>query len=438
MIYNDGYRPILGEKHPAALGLPFHEVWPEVQPQLRPLHEAILNGTSGAFFAEDLLIKVQRYATSDWEDARFTVSYSPIPDEKAPTGVGGVLVTAVETTDRVRTEEALRASEERFAGIFEQTGVGVIQCELDGRFLLVNKRYCEIVGRSVDELLTLRVPDITHPDDRESDVALRQRLVADGVPFLVEKRYLRPDGSAIWVSVNVSLMRSADGTGQQFIGVAQDITERKVAQEQQGLLVRELNHRIKNLFAITGGMIALSARSATTPKEYASNIRSRLDALAAAHDLILPSFSGEAVPLAEPKGLEMLLRRILSPYIEVRSDCSGARLIVDGPSVSLGARAVTTFALILHELATNAAKYGALSVEEGNLHVTWQCVDDALTLKWVESGGPALRGPPKSEGFGTVISNHSVREQFGGTISHKWDLKGLSVELSVPRERLNH
>src|SRR6202034_591768 len=146
--------------------------------------------------------KVQRRGISDWEDARFTVSYSPIPDEKAPTGVGGVLITAVETTGRVRTEEALRASEERFAGIFEQPGVGVIQCELDGRFLLVNQRYCEIVGRSADELLTLRVPDITHPDDRESDVALRQRLVADGVPFLVEKRYLRPDGSEVWVSVN--------------------------------------------------------------------------------------------------------------------------------------------------------------------------------------------------------------------------------------------
>jgi len=437
MIYNDGYRSILGDKHPAALGLPFHEVWPEVQPQLRPLHEAILNGTSGAFFAEDLLIKVQRHGTSDWEDARFTVSYSPIPDDKAPTGVGGVLVTAVETTDRVRTEEALRASEERFAGIFEQTGVGVIQSELDGRFLLANKRYCEIVGRSADELLTLRVPDITHPDDRESDVVLRQRLVADGVPFFVEKRYLRPGGSAVWVNVNVSLMRSADGTRQQFIGVAQDITHRKVAQEQQGLLVRELNHRIKNLFAITGGMIALSARSATTPKEYASNIRGRLNALAAAHDLILPSFSAEGISLAEPTGLEMLLRRILSPYVEVSSDSSDARLILDGPAVPLGARTVTTFALILHELATNAAKYGALSVEEGSLRVTWQCVDNVLILKWEESGGPALRGPPQSEGFGTVISNHCVRGQFGGIVSREWDLKGLSVELSVPMERLS-
>jgi PAS domain S-box-containing protein len=438
MIYNDGYRSILGDKHPAALGLPFHEAWPEVQSQLRPLHEAILHGTSGAFFAEDLLIEVQRRGTSDWEDGRFTVSYSPVPDEIAPSGVGGVLVTVVETTGRVRTEEALRASEERFARIFEQTAVGVLQCELDGRFLLVNRRFCEIVGRTSDELLTLRVPDITHPDDRESDAALRQRLVADGVPFFVEKRYLRPDASEVWVSVNVSLMRSTDGTRQQLIGVAQDITERKIAHEQQGLLVRELNHRIKNLFAITDGMIALSARSAATPQEYASNIRGRLRALAVAHDLILPSFGGEVGALADPTSLEILLRKILSPYIEAPSDNSRARLFLDGPPVPLGARAVATFALILHELATNAAKYGALSVEDGCLRITWQCVDDVLKLKWDESGGPALHGPPQSEGFGTVISNHSVRAQFGGTLFHTWDPEGLAVELSVPMERLSH
>ena len=130
MIYNEGYRPILGEKHPWALGLPFDEVWPEVQPQLRPLHEAILGGERGAFFAEDLLLRIQRHG-GEWEDARFTISYSPIPDVSAASGVGGVLVTAVETTNRVLMEEALRASEERFAGLFRQTSVGVVQCGLD-------------------------------------------------------------------------------------------------------------------------------------------------------------------------------------------------------------------------------------------------------------------------------------------------------------------
>ncbi len=227
MIYNDGYRSILGAKHPKAFGLPFREAWPEVQTQLLPVLQPILSGTSGAYFAQDLLIKVQRRGSLEWEDARFTVSYSPVPDDTAPNGVGGVLVTAVETTNRFQTEQDLRASEERFARIFEQTAVGIIQCELDGKFLLVNKRFCEITGRTAEELLTLHVPDITHPDHWEKDTDLRQRLVADGVPFSVEKRYLRPDGSEVWVSIDVSLMRSADGTRQQLIGVAQDISKSK-------------------------------------------------------------------------------------------------------------------------------------------------------------------------------------------------------------------
>jgi PAS domain S-box-containing protein len=569
MIYNDGYRSILGARHPGAFGLPFREAWPEVQAQLQPLHHAILNGTSGAYFAEDLLIKVQRRGSSEWEDARFTLSYSPVPDDAAPNGVGGVLVTVVETTARVRTEEALRASEERFAAIFQQTGVGVIQCELDGRFLLANRRFCEIVGRSADELLASRVPEITHPDDRENDAALRRRLVADGVPFFVEKRYLRPDGSPVWVTVNVSSMQSADGTRPLLIGVAQDITTRKLAQsilrekeadlrlvldsatdgiycvdtdgvttmcntaflrmlgsgreddaidrslhdiihhthpdgspypkeqcpiyrtakdgvprhvdyelffrfdgtsfpveywvnpivrdgthqgavctfiditerrraqEQQNLLLQELNHRIKNLFAITSGMIALSARSATTPKEYAANVQGRLDALALAHELILPGTHGEIGPAAEPARLDALLRKILSPYTGTHDETDSYRLVMDGPAVALGARTVTTFALIVHELATNAAKYGSLSVEQGRLRITWICVDDLLIMKWEESGGPPLAGPPRSEGFGTLLSNHSVRSQLGGALSHQWNDAGLSVELSVPLKRLS-
>ena len=261
MIYNDGYRAILGVKHPQAFGLPFHEVWPEVQEQLRPLQMAILNGTSGAFFAEDLLIKVQRRGNLEWEDARFTLSYSPVPDDTAPTGVGGVLVTAVETTNRVRTEEALRASEERFSRIFEQTAVGIIQCELDGRFLLVNRRFCEIAGRTAEELLTLRVPDITHPDEWETDTALRRRLVADGIPFFVEKRYLRPDGSVVWVNVNVSLMRSADGTRQQLIGIAQDISERKTA--EANLRETEADLRLV-LNSATDGVYCVNTDGVTT------------------------------------------------------------------------------------------------------------------------------------------------------------------------------
>src|SRR2546423_11983071 len=106
LIYNDGYLPILGEKHPWALGVPFREAWPEVQAQLGPLHEGLLSGERESFFSEDLLLRIQRRGV-DFEDAYFTVSYSPIPDETAPTGIGGVLITAGETTKNAAAELAL-------------------------------------------------------------------------------------------------------------------------------------------------------------------------------------------------------------------------------------------------------------------------------------------------------------------------------------------
>src|SRR3984957_1883008 len=123
MIYNDGYRPILGDKHPWALGLPFREVWPEVQTELLSLHESILSGERSAFFQEDLLLRIQRHG-SQWEDARFTISYSPIPDAYAATGVGGVLITVVETTNRVQLEDTLRKSEERYRSAMHLGRIG--------------------------------------------------------------------------------------------------------------------------------------------------------------------------------------------------------------------------------------------------------------------------------------------------------------------------
>jgi PAS domain S-box-containing protein len=568
MIYNDGYRPILGDKHPRGLGVPFREAWPEVQPTLGPLHAAILAGESGAFFAEDLLLKIQRRG-AEWENARFTVSYSPIPDDTAPTGIGGVLITAVETTDRVRTEESLRASEERFAGIFRQTSVGIVQCDLEGRFLMVNNRYCEITGRAEAELASLRVADITHPADRRKTAEHLQRLVLDGAPFVVEKRYLRPDGSQVWVTNNVALTRTIDGKPENFIAIVQDvtdskgaqdalrereadlqlvldsatdgvycidtegvttmcnaaflrmlgfenledavgrklhdvihhthpdgshypkeecpiyrtakgggsahvdhelfyrqdgssfpveywvnpilrgetlqgavctfidITERRRAQEQQSLLLRELNHRVKNLFAVTGGMISLSARTAKSSKELATSIRGRLSALALAHEIILPHGT-DAVTADRSSRLDELVRKILSPYVDAEDGAQHDRFGMDGPAVAMGARAVTSFALILHELATNAAKYGALSVATGRIRIEWSELNGTLFLKWSEHGGPAIAGPPSIKGFGTVLSDHSVRGQFDGTLSYTWLEAGLVVELSLPVERLSH
>src|SRR5580698_4136545 len=239
MIYNDSYRPILGDKHPWALGLPFREAWPEVQTQLGPLHEAILSGKRRAFFAEDLLLTIQRHG-AEHEDARFTVSYSPVPDASVPAGVGGVLITAVETTNRVLTEKALRASEERYRsammlgrmGSWEVDfvkGVRVWTPEGMALFGINLSDGLGHVGGETDELW-----QSIHPEDRYL-LAQYRALANTQDSFPAEYRIVKPDGKVSWLSgYGRVLDRQADGKAHHLINVATDITDRKQVEAALG------------------------------------------------------------------------------------------------------------------------------------------------------------------------------------------------------------
>src|SRR5215469_3443319 len=210
LIYNDAYRSILRDKHPEALGRPLREVWWEVYPELGPLNEAILRGDREAFFAEDLPWTVRRQGTSA-EDARFTLSYSPIPDEAAPNGIAGVLTTCVETTERVRKEEALRVLNERLETeiaerIRERDRIWHVSEDLlgvsnfDGYFTSVNPAWTTLLGWSEDEIKRMHVSELRHPDDAEHSMAGRRRL-AEGVPTVrIENRFRHKDGSWRWLA----------------------------------------------------------------------------------------------------------------------------------------------------------------------------------------------------------------------------------------------
>jgi PAS domain S-box-containing protein len=210
LIYNDAYRSILRDKHPGALGRPLGEVWWEVYPELGPLNRAILRGEREAFFAEDHPWIVRR-EDSVTEEARFTLSYSPIPDETAPNGIGGILTTCVETTERVRKEQALRVlndtleveiaqrtrERDRIWQVSEDL-LGV--SDFDGYFISVNPAWRSLLGWSEDEIRRLHVSELRHPDDAAQSMAGRRRL-AEGVSTVrLENRFRHRDGSWRWIA----------------------------------------------------------------------------------------------------------------------------------------------------------------------------------------------------------------------------------------------
>jgi two-component system CheB/CheR fusion protein len=196
-----------------------------------------------------------------------------------------------------------------------------------------------------------------------------------------------------------------------------------------------MNHRIRNLFALASGMVALSARSAETPEAMAEAVRARLAALARAHGLTLPRLAGAGAGPESGATLESLIRTIVEPYLEA-DRAAAQRVTIEGPEVAIGGNAVTGLALLLHEFATNAAKYGALSTPAGRVDVGWTLAADQLLLTWREHGGPPLAGGAASEGFGSLLARGTVRGQFGGEITHDWRPEGLVVRLTLPLQRL--
>jgi two-component sensor histidine kinase len=194
-----------------------------------------------------------------------------------------------------------------------------------------------------------------------------------------------------------------------------------------------MDHRIKNLFALAGGVLSLSVRSATTPSELAHLVSARLRALARAHALTLSSPSSESIDRSAM--LHALLGTILSPF-EGETDDGRPRISIEGVDISITGEAVTSIALLLHEFATNAAKYGALSVPNGYIEVNISEIDNIVLLAWHEHRGPRIERQIDHKGFGSVLERMTATGQLGGNIERDWNAEGLCIKLAIDRVRL--
>ncbi len=213
-------------------------------------------------------------------------------------------------------------------------------------------------------------------------------------------------------------------------GVFLDVTGRKQAEEGHELLAGEMSHRVKNLLAIAAGLTSLTSRSAMSVEDMARELIQRLTALGRAHDLVRPlaGDQGRAALLGD------LIAVLLAPY-----DDSGAfsgRVRVAVPRMGIGEQSATTLALVVHELATNSLKYGALSSESGTLDISGASDDDSVSIVWTERGGPAV-DQDRHEGYGSKLLHRSVAGQLGGSVKTDWSEDGIIVTLTIDAARLS-
>ena len=358
------------------------------------------------------------------QDAAHTFLMRVRPYRSVENVIDGVVMTFVDISEKRKSDIALQASEMRFSAIVRQATVGIAETDLDGYFTLTNSRFCEIVGRTVEELHRTRMHDLIHPDDLQRSTLLFEQLSRNGSPFELEQRFLRPDGTTVWVYNSVSALVDQNGEPNRGLAVTLEIGERKRADEQKGLLLSELDHRVKNILAIVSSVVSQTLKLSPSPAAFAAAIDGRIAAIARAHSMLTDHGGAGTASLRD------LLTTELEPY-----NRDGRNISVVGADVALSPRAGLSLAMAMHELASNAAKYGALSVPSGLLAVSWT-IDGAprrtLRFAWVETGGPSLTGPPTQRGFGTTLIERTLAHEFDAVVSREFLRSGLRCTIDLP------
>lgn len=460
----------------------------------------------------------------------------------------GFIGVAHDVTDAKTAEIALREREAQLSAMVHQSAAGFARMDLNGKFTLVSDHFCAISGRTRNELLKLGIQDITHPDDFAASAQQMNEVATHGTPITIEKRYIRPDGTSVWVNNSATLIRREDGsphqvlavsldvttrrksqialkrasesmrlaiegagmatweldlstmegpwspnrfeilgypksasgrapysdwrarihpddleradaaaqrsfsegtpfeieyrilradTGEErwlrsngsiipasagqdsrFVVISFDITDRKRAEVQQQLLIDELNHRVKNTLGIVQSIARQSIKPDSSVSENIEAFEGRLAALSTVHNLLT---SG----LWQATSLSDLIVGSLRPLARKE------QIDAEGQRVMLGTKTAVTMALALHELATNALKYGALSVPDGHVHIEWTLSDlGELQLSWIERGGPKVVVPEKG-GFGLRMIEKGMAAELRGTVEIVFDTDGLIFRLKA-------
>jgi len=408
----------------AALGLPIEEFFTAIHPDDR---ERVTTEITAALQDAGPVRFEYRITGSDgirWVAASGRVITDG--DGKA-TRLPGVVV---DITDERRIAEQLVESEQRFRLLADAMPQMVWSTLPDGYHDYYNARWYEYTGVPEGSTDGEGWNDMFHPEDRERAWETWRQSLATGEPYYIEYRLRHHSGEYRWVLGRAVTMRDAAGNITRWFGTCTDIHETKLAQEEREVIAQELSHRIKNIFAVVGGIVGLAARSHPEATEFAERLRGRIFALGRAHDFVRPHSRGSA-PNANPSSLHALVLELLRPYRVGDVE----RIRFTGPDAEIDDGAATPLALLFHELATNAAKYGALSRPDGVIELESEVVGDDFRMRWREHGGPSA-DQPKSAGFGSKLIALSVEGQLHGQIERRYGQGGLEVDIAIPSAML--
>lgn len=330
----------------------------------------------------------------------------------------------IEVSDRIEAERALEESEAKFSVLTDAMPQMVWSTRPDGFHDYYNAQWYAFTGVPNGSTDGEGWAGMFHEDDQERAWERWRHSLASGEPYEVEYRLRRHDGEYRWTLGRALPVRNESGSIVRWMGTCTDIHEAKMAAERNALLSRELSHRIKNIFAVIVGLLSLTARERSELRPVMAELMSRVTSLGRAHDYARPhdEQSGPSSPDGQLYGL---LEKLLEPY---RTNAEG-RILISCDPIPIDDKGATPIALLIHELATNSAKYGALSASDGCLAINARSEGKEVVLIWTENGGPEITGEPDRLGFGSHLAAVSVERQLAGSLEREWRREGLKVTI---------
>ena len=424
MIYNDAYSVFAGSRHPALFGSNVREGWAEIADFNDNVMKVGLAGGTLAYRDQELTLHRKGYPEQVWMD----LDYSPVLDEEGKPA--GVIAIVVETTDRVLAERRNREEHQRLQNLFSQAPTFMAMTSgPEHRFDMVNPEYQTLVGDRVvvGKTLAEAMPEIAE----QGYLALMDEVFRTGqtVRRAAERvMFARGPGAPLaerYVDFVYQPIRDDSGRVASIFTQGSDVTERVRAENHQKLLINELNHRVKNTLTSIQSIVSQTLRGAQTKEEASKAITDRILALSRAHNVL----TAENWDGAE-------LGAMVDSAVEAFRVDGRDAIRIQGPDLRVGPHAAMSIALALHEMATNAVKYGALSSAGGKVDIGWQLSGDTFELTWAESDGPAVI-PGDRKGFGSRLLLQVLPRELQGTADIDYRPQGIVFRLSTSLEAVS-